>query len=94
MNYQHNVNNAPAVNVQGNNNVVNQQNQSPLIDEIISTLRDYGESAHADQLEKEKQENGPKSAIARATGWVANKVFSPEVLAAIAPPIAQAAGMA
>lgn len=94
MNHQHNVNNAPAVNVQGDNNVINQQNQSQLVDNIVSTLREHGENNHADQLEKEKQDNGPQSAINKGIGWVANKVFAPSVLAALAPYIAQAAGIA
>ncbi|BAC19772.1 hypothetical protein HMPREF0290_3011 [Corynebacterium efficiens YS-314] len=93
MNHQHNVNNAPAVNVQGDNNVINQQNQSQLVDDIVSTLREHGETNHADQLEKEKQDNGPKTALTKGMSWVANKAFAPPVLAALAPYIAQAAGM-
>lgn len=95
MNYQHNVNNGPALNAQGDNNVINQQNQMELADDFIATLRQHGESDRADELEQEKRQNGPRAAIAKGVGWVANKLFAAPVLAALAPYVAQqAAGMA
>lgn len=93
MNYQHNVNNGPAVNSQGDNNVINQQNQMQLVDDFITTLRRHGENGRADELEQERLQNGARAALVKGVGWVADKLFAAPVLAALAPYAAQAFGM-
>lgn len=93
MNHQHNVNYGPAVNFQGNNNVINQQNQMKLADDLIDILRQHGENDRADELEFEKRQKGPSAAITKVVGWVADKLFAGPVLAAIAPYVAQASGL-
>lgn len=89
MNNQFNYNNGPAVNVQGDNNVVHYENNTDLVDRIIEILKDDGEIAKAKEIE-ELREEGDKTTIGqRIVQWLGERVLSPAVSSAVAPLVSQ-----
>lgn len=91
MSFQYNENRAASINIQGDHNVIEQSNEVSIAKDIIAVLKEYGEIEKATALESDLKSKGARSALKKAIGWVSAQVFSPPVLASLAPHIANAA---
>lgn len=92
-NYQHNINYAPSVNAQGDCTVINDQQVTDSVEQVVDILSKYDKADLAKLLKEEEAESGPRAALTKAVEWTNDKLFAPSVLAATIQQIARAAGI-
>lgn len=90
VNSQVNFNLGSAINIQGDGNNVNQNNESELLREIMLALYANGETGRAEELQSVSEKEGKRGALKTVRAWMAENVLAPAASAAIGPLVTQA----
>lgn len=82
--HQVNVNNASALNVQGNKNrIVSNQTSDPRVIQMVEVLRENGYQQQAVELEEIEKRGGFKAVVEKTADWTRRTIFSPEIISTL-----------
>ena len=82
--HQVNVNNASALNIQGDKNrIVSSQTSDPRVVQMVEVLLENGYQQQAVELEEIEKRGGFKAVVEKTADWTRKTIFSPEVISAL-----------